>query len=517
VRPDLVIAGANVAALRTFDSMLQTNSRQFASTPFGQRLTQAYQRGASILIAADLQNLMKQVPTNSGPQQDLLARTGFGDMQYLVWEHKSVAGQAAGQTELSFTRPRHGVASWLGAPAPMNSLNFVSPGTVASGTLLFKNFAQIFDDIKDLSTYSNPTAWASFNQMQQAMNINLRQDLLSHLDGDVTLDIEKVALPEAVWKIILRVNNPGALQQTFDKLMHAAPITAEQSEEAGITYHTLHIPSAKKPVDIVYAFADGYMIVASSHQAIVDAIQAHQTGESLAKSPKFLAALPSGHSRDASALLYEDPIAISTITLRQASPEIAEAISRLSAEKATPVVVAAYGEESAIKEASTTAGADVGVALVMGAIAIPNLLRAKIAANEATAVTTIRTIDTAEIIYANTYPKKGFAEDLAALGPDPRGPAFASERHASVISADLGSGACVLGARCTKSGFQFTLKAVCGQSTCKDFVVVGTPLSNSTGLRSFCSTSDGVVRFKVGPALEGPITAARCRTWLPLQ
>ena len=195
VRPDLVIAGANVAALRTFDSMLQTNSRQFASTPFGQRLTQAYQRGASILIAADLQNLMKQVPTNSGPQQDLLARTGFGDMQYLVWEHKSVAGQAAGQTELSFTRPRHGVASWLGAPAPMNSLNFVSCGTVASGTLLFKNFAQIFDDIKDLSTYSNPTAWASFNQMQQAMNINLRQDLLSHLDGEVTLDIEKVALP----------------------------------------------------------------------------------------------------------------------------------------------------------------------------------------------------------------------------------------------------------------------------------------------------------------------------------
>jgi hypothetical protein len=230
-----------------------------------------------------------------------------------------------------------------------------------------------------------------------------------------------------------------------------------------------------------------------------------------------LAALPSGHSRDASALLYEDPIAISTITLRQASPEIAEAISRLSAAKATPVVVAAYGEESAIKEASTTAGADAGVALVMGAIAIPNLLRAKIAANESTAVSTIRTIDTAEIMYAITYPKKGFAEDLAALGPDPRGPTFASERHASVISADLGSGACVLGARCTKSGFQFTLKAVCGQSTCKDFVVVGTPLSNSTGLRSFCSTSDGVVRFKVGPALEGPITAARCRTWLPLQ
>jgi type IV pilus assembly protein PilA len=517
VRPDLVIAGLNVAALRSFDSLLQSNNRQFALTSFGQRLTQAYQRGASILVAADLQNLMTQVPMGAGPQQELLARTGFGDMKYLVWEHKSVAGQAASQTELSFNGPRHGVASWLAAPAPMNSLTFVSPGTVASGTILFKNFAQIFDDIKDLSTYSNPRAWASFDQMQQAMNINLRQDLLSQLDGEVTLDLEKFTLTEPVWKVILRVNNPQALQQSFDKLMQAAPIGAEQSEEAGIAFHTLHIPSAKKVTDIVYAFTDGYMIVAPSHQAILDAIQAHHTGESLANSPRLLTALPSGYSRDASALLYEDPIAISSIALRQASPEMAEAISRLSKMKTSPVVVTAYGEESSIKEASTTAGADTGVALVMAAIAIPNLLRAKIAANEASAAATIRTINTAEIIYASTYPKKGFAADLAALGPDPRGASFVSARHASVISADLGNTSCVSGAWCTKSGFQFTLKAVCGQSTCRDFVVVGTPVSSSTGLRSFCSTSDGIVRFKLGSTLEGPITVSQCRTWLPLQ
>ena len=517
VRPDLVIAGSNVAAVRSFNNQLQTNNPQFASTPFGQRLTQAYQRGASILVAADLQNLMRQFPTAAPGQQELLARTGFGDMKYLVWEHKSVTGQAASQTELSFTGPRHGIASWLAAPAPMNSLTFVSPGTVAAGTLLLKNFAQIFDDIKELSTYSNPNAWTSFDQMQHAMNINLRQDLLSHLDGEVTLDLEKFTLPQPVWKVILRVDNPQALQRSFDKLMQAAPIGVEQSEEAGVAFHTLHIPSAKKPFDIVYAFADGYMIVASSRQAIVDAIQAHQSGESLTKSPRLLASLPSGHSHDASALLYEDPIAISAITLRQASPEMAEAISRLSPMKTTPVVIAAYGEESAIKEASTTAGADTGAALVMAAIAIPNLLRAKIAANEATAVSTIRTVNTAEIMYASTHPKKGFAADLAALGPDPRGPGFVSSRHASVMSADLGNESCVSGAGCTKSGFQFTLKAVCGQTSCRDFVVVGTPLSGSTGLRNFCSTSDGVVRFKVGPALQGPITASQCRTWMPLQ
>jgi type IV pilus assembly protein PilA len=517
VRSDLVIVGPNVAALRSFNNQLQTSSGQFASTPFGQRLTQAYQAGASILVAADLHSVMKQIPASAGPQHEFLARTGFDDMKYLVWEHKSVAGQAASQTELSFTGPRHGVASWLAAPAAMNSLTFVSPGPVASATLLLKNFAQIFDDIKDLSTYSNPGAWVSFEQMQQAMNINLRQDLLSHLDGEVTVDLENFTPPTPVWKVILHVNNPQALQQSFDKLLQAAPIKAEQSEEAGIAFHTLHIPSAKQPFDIVYAFADGYMIVASSPQAIVDAIHAHQTGESLTKSPKLLAALPSGHSRDASALLYEDPIAISAISLRQAPPEMAEYISQLSPTKAAPMVIAAYGEDSAIKEASTTAGADTAVALVVAAIAIPNLLRAKIAANESTAVSTIRLIDTAEVMYATTYPKKGFAADLAALGPDPRGAGFVSPRHAGVIGEDLGNANCISGAWCYKSGFRFTLKAMCGQSTCRDFVVVGTPLSNATGGKSFCSTSDGVVRFKIGPALEGPITASQCGTWLPLQ
>jgi hypothetical protein len=398
----------------------------------------------------------------------------------------------------------------------MNSLTFVSPDTVASGTLVLKNLAQIFDDIKELSTYSNPNAWASFDQMQQAMNLNLKQDLLSHLDGEITLDLENFVPPDPVWRAILRVNNPVGLQQTLNKLLPMAQAAPEQSQEGGITYYTLHVPSPKKPTEVVYAFVDGYLIVASSHQAAAGAIQAHRTGQSLAKSPKLLAALPAGYSKDSSALFYEDPIAISAMTLRQASPEMAEVLSQTSS-KTIPVVISAYGEEKAIRVASTNGGADAGVVLVMAAIAIPNLLRARIAANEATAAATIRTINTAEIIYASTYPRKGFAADLAALGPDPRGSAFVSARHASLIELAPGKASCTPGTWCTKSGFQFTVNAVCGQTACKDFVAVATPVSSNTGLRSFCSTSDGVVRFDVGPPLAAPISASQCRAWLPLQ
>ncbi len=46
----------------------------------------------------------------------------------------------------------------------------------------------------------------------------------------------------------------------------------------------------------------------------------------------------------------------------------------------------------------------VAIILIIAAIAIPNLLRSRIAANEASAVGSLRTINTAEVTYASTYP-----------------------------------------------------------------------------------------------------------------
>ena len=58
----------------------------------------------------------------------------------------------------------------------------------------------------------------------------------------------------------------------------------------------------------------------------------------------------------------------------------------------------------------------VAIILIIAAIAIPNLLRARMAANESSAVPSIRTINTAMITYNSTYPTVGFATNLATLG-----------------------------------------------------------------------------------------------------
>jgi hypothetical protein len=141
-----------------------------------------------------------------------------------------------------------------------------------------------------------------------------------------------------------------------------------------------------------------------------------------------------------------------------------------------------------------------------------------VAANESTAVASIRTVNTAQLTYATAYPQKGYARSLAALGPDPRGPNMYTPLHAGIIDSTLGNSTCTVGVWCTKSGFKFLIKAACvNLQHCREYVVIGTPVNASSGTKNFCSTSDAVVHYQTGRPLNAPITAKECQTWEPIQ
>ncbi len=516
VRPDFVVVALDLAALRSFSARLDRGSREFVSTPFGQRVVQAYEGGVTILAAADLHKILNQVPPGTKQNQMAFERSGFADMKYLVWQHKRVAGQAVSEMELSFTGPRHGAASWLAKPAQLGSLDFVSPKAMLVGAVALTNPAQIFEDVREIAGSSNSGAFEALAQFEQALKLSLKDDVLGQLGGEIAVELDDVTPPKPVWKAILRVNDPNRLRQTLNTLLSAAHLAAEPFDDGGVTYYTVRLPYSKTPFEISYGFVEGYLILASSHETVAEAVRLRRTGESLGKSKKFLASLPPGHPSGASALLYEDPIALVALNLRQVAPEMAESLTQLAGESA-PAVTCAYGEETAIREASKSTAVDVGAVLVVAAIAIPNLLRSKIAANEASAVGMIRTVDVAQITYVTTYPQRGYAPDLATLGPNPRGTNAGSADHASIIDATLGNASCTAGTWCTKSGFRFSVTAVCEQHLCKEFVVVGTPVTSNAGGRSFCSTSDAVIRFSSGPPLTSPVNVSECQEWPPLK
>ena len=511
VRADVVAAAADVATLRRFNARLDQGSREFDSTPFGQRVLQAYQGGASILGAADLQRILAQVPPPNKQDQAMLQRTGLLDVWYVVWEHKSVTGQPVSQAELCFSAPRHGIASWLAAPAPLGSLDFVSSSAILAATFMLKNPADIFQDVKELSASPGPNPVDGLAQSMQALHIDLQEDLLRPLSGEVTLEIDSMTPPEPVWKAILRVNDPIRLQQAVETLLASSNLVPQLSHDGDISYYTLRIPSGNRTNQIAYTLVDGYLVVASNPAMAAEAVRLHRTGASLGKSRKFMAALPPGQPTGASALLYEDPMAVSVIQLQRMWPDLAASVAQSAAE-VPPLVITAYGEQTAIREASSSGAADFGVVGVMAALAIPNLLRSRTAANEASAVGALRTVNTAQVIYAASYPEKGFAPSLETLGLNPRSPDATSE-HAAILDSTLGCA----DMWCTRDGYRFTITAACREQSCRDYVIVATPLSASSGSRNFCSTSDGVIHFKAGLPLNAPPTATECRTWAPLQ
>jgi type II secretory pathway pseudopilin PulG len=514
VRPDFVIASPDLEVLRSFNNLIEARKGDFSSTPFGQRVAQAYQGGTSIIAAGDLHTILSQLPHGTAENDQMLDRSGFSDVKYLVWNRKSSGSQSISESELSFNQPRRGVASWLAAPTPLGSLDFTSPKSIMVAAIAFKNFAEIFDDMKVLTADSKPNPFAALPSMEQAMHIILRDDVLSQLPGEVAIEVKNIEETQPSWKTIFRVNDPERLQKTLDKLLTSLPVQKQQTEEGGFFYHSITVPSSPKPTQIAYVFADGYLVVASSRETAREAIALHQSGLSLAKSPKFLASLPPGALPNASVVLYQDSTSMMASRLRQLSPELADALSHV---ETTPVTYLVYGEPTAIRGVSASGGMDVGVVLVGAAVAIPNLLRARTAANESSAVATLRMLNVAQISYAAGYPEKGYARNLPLLGPDPRGPNFNSPEHASLIGDPIGGASCLTPATCIKSGYRFSLTTICTARRCGQYVIAATPVSASTGTRSFCSTSDAVVRMNPNPDATAPVTLAECKAWAPLQ
>jgi type IV pilus assembly protein PilA len=126
----------------------------------------------------------------------------------------------------------------------------------------------------------------------------------------------------------------------------------------------------------------------------------------------------------------------------------------------------------------------VAIILIIAAIAIPNLLRARIAANESSAVASVRTVNTAQITYNSSYSTVGFASSLGNLAGTSCAPP--SSAGACLIDTQLAGG--------TKSGYSFGISGVTG-TPASTYQVIAAPITpNQTGVRYFCSFADAVVR-----------------------
>ncbi len=141
----------------------------------------------------------------------------------------------------------------------------------------------------------------------------------------------------------------------------------------------------------------------------------------------------------------------------------------------------------------------VAIILIIAAIAITNLLRSRMAANEASAVGSLRTINTAEVTYASTYPNYGFT-DLKSLGPGSAGGNSATPANAMLLDGVLGCTAGTNGGSCSKSGYNFTPTVTVNSggtgTPVGTYSISAVPVQvDQTGKRSFFTDASGVIRY----------------------
>jgi type IV pilus assembly protein PilA len=158
----------------------------------------------------------------------------------------------------------------------------------------------------------------------------------------------------------------------------------------------------------------------------------------------------------------------------------------------------------------------VAIILIIAAIAIPNLLRARIAANEASSVSSIRTINTAEITYSTSYPTVGYSVTMAALGPGGAACAAPAQANACLLDNVLAS---AITAGTAKSGYYYGVGGVVSGAMVLTYTVGSSAaVYNQTGVRNFCSSDDGVIHFNAPAGQSTPVTTtAACQAFTVLQ
>jgi hypothetical protein len=376
---DMLVASPDTAELqRAAARIQQSGSGRFSETPLYQQVVHSYQQGAGWLFCADMEQIVaKNVSDGSGKNQ---LPAGIEDVRYLTMERREVGGKTENRAALTFASERHGVASWLAAPASMGALDFISPNASMVNAAVIKNPKNIMEDLFQIIGASDANFSQDLARFESKTGVSVLDDITAPLGGEVVLAMDGPVLPTPRWKLVLEVYDPATLQSTISKLVdsfnreetqHGTLQLAKQQVGSQI-YYTLR--NQKQPnFEIDYTYEDSYLIAGPDVATLSQAIRDRQSGYTLTHSQTFQSLLPSDGYTNFSAIFYHNigpvvgPLVEQIKSLGTLTAQQQQSIAALQANTA-PGLIYAYGERDRIVVASDTGfmGFDLGTLLTMG-------------------------------------------------------------------------------------------------------------------------------------------------------
>lgn len=359
VRSNMLVVGGDAASVQAMNAQLENRGGLFAETDFGKRILGVYSQGAETLIAADMGQILGVLQKNAA---QALQNSGFSDVKYLIATHSQSSAQPDNRITLEFSGPRRGIASWLAAPAPIGSLDYVSANAGIAVSFVSKQPVQMLDDVFSTFSAAGTNVTEGLAKANSELGLDIRNDIASSLGGDMTIALDGPLLPTPSWKAIVEVNNSGALQLAIQKLVQDAATeaaknnqpapTLTQEQVDGRTFYTIRHEGSGISGEHDYVFADGYLILAPSRALLLAALQTHGNGTSLARSANFRALLPNDNQANFSGMLYQNLGPVLQPIASQLNAQQLAFFQQLAGDS-KPSVICAYGESDRIAVASS--------------------------------------------------------------------------------------------------------------------------------------------------------------------
>jgi ferric-dicitrate binding protein FerR (iron transport regulator) len=363
----------------------------FTATPFRNRIAQVYQEGAGLVVAANLERVVEQTradrmkAADAEKNENALKQLGILSVKYFVLNQKDANGKTNTEASLSFSDTQRGIPSWLAAPGPMGSLEYISPDANVVAGFVVKDPASMVDDLLGVLETVSPDLRKTLDQQASARGLNIRNDIATPLGGEFAFAIDGPLLPTPSWKLVFEVNEPAHLQRTLEHVVNEVNKEAarfgknglawQQADLGGRKYYTLK-SSDFGLLEVNYTYANGYMIVAASRALVERALTAHDSGYSLLHSANFTAGLPADGNANFSAVFYHNIAGLVPAGLASAAGKLpsgpSEAVKTFTSEM-PPTLAYAYATGDSITFMANTEGGPFGLgpATILG---MPNAL-----------------------------------------------------------------------------------------------------------------------------------------------
>jgi len=374
---DILVASPKLGQLQTVAQSVQGGSA--SSSAFRNRIAGVYREGAGLVIAADLEKIIahtrgvRRIAVGDKHEQ-ALNELGVFNLKSFVLDQKDSGGKTHTRAVLSYDQATHGITSWLAQPAPMGSLDYISPDAKLVAGFVVKDPSALVDDLLGVLNNVSPDLNKKLAELQNNHGLDLRQDFAAPLGGEYAFAIDGPILPTPSWKLVIEVNDPVHLQQAFEHVVEEVNKEMAKEGKSGLVWdktdadgHTFYTLRSKDfgAVEVNYVFANGYLIAGPTRALVAQALSYHDSDVTLSRSAKFVAGLPADGNTNFSALVYHDlsslvrPFASRMANTAQ-NEEQQKAIAAM-ASNMQPTLAYAYAFGDRIEFAANTEGGPFGL------------------------------------------------------------------------------------------------------------------------------------------------------------